>query len=271
MPTASRPPTCGVSSRDRLDIAAARPGNGSRPSPAVTTDSCGRFSTPRSARSAAPSSCSTARSATCPATAPPDAEPVHPSNARSQSPAGAAGNPMKIQFGQRYRLCSTACRRVAYIERQHLNSDTAERREPRACTACERSLSPDIPASEHTCSEKCTRQVSRWDRMIEQHGLPLPSRTCAFCGTPIEATSPSDPHRRWCSRRCRTRASRGHDPATFFNPLTCEQCQKPFQRPANGRDRRWCSRTCYRLSRGWPEKPKSEQVISPPSVSQTEQ
>lgn len=34
MPTDSRPPTCGVSSQGLLDIAAARPGNGSRPSAA---------------------------------------------------------------------------------------------------------------------------------------------------------------------------------------------------------------------------------------------
>jgi predicted nucleic acid-binding Zn ribbon protein len=174
-------------------------------------------------------------------------------------PCRICQQPMKIQFGQRYRLCSSACRRVAYIERQRRNKGTTGEHESRTCVACEHPLPAAIPISERTCSEKCSRQVYRWDWMIERHGLPLPSRTCAFCGTPIGTKSPSDPHRRWCSRRCRTWASRGHDPATFFEPLICEQCQKTFQRHANGRDRRWCSRKCYRLSRGWPETPKTHQ------------
>ncbi len=171
-------------------------------------------------------------------------------------PCRICKEPMKIQFGQRYRLCSSGCRRVAYIERQLRNKGTTGQHEPHACAACGRPLPPTTQTSERTCSENCSRQVSRWNWLIARHGLPLPSRTCAFCGTPIEAKSPSDPHRRWCSRRCRTRTHRGHSPAVFFKPLTCEQCRKPFDRRRDGRDRRWCSLKCYRLSRGWPEQPK---------------
>lgn len=169
-------------------------------------------------------------------------------------PCRICQQPMKIQFGQRHRLCSSACRRAAYIERQLRKKHASEQDAPRICAACE---SPLPPTSERTCSQKCSQQVTRWDWMIEDHGLPLPSRTCAFCGIPVATKTPADPHRRWCSRRCRTWASHGHDPATFFKPLICEQCQRPFERHADGRDRRWCSRKCYRLSRGWSEKPKS--------------
>ncbi|MEV7086334.1 hypothetical protein AB0O07_10600 [Streptomyces sp. NPDC093085] len=168
-------------------------------------------------------------------------------------PCRICQQPMKIQFGQRHRLCSSACRRVAYIERQLRRSDTTRQNKPTVCDACEGPLPPTAQTSEHaTCSEKSNRLVSRWNWLIEQHGLPLPSRTCAFCGTPIAAKSPSDPHRRWCSRRCRSRASRGYDPAAYFKRRICKHCEKPF----DGQDRRWCSMKCYRLARGWPEKPK---------------
>ncbi|MEC4019859.1 hypothetical protein [Streptomyces sp. H27-D2] len=98
-------------------------------------------------------------------------------------PCRICQQPMKIQFGQRYRLCSSACRRVAYIERQRRNKGTTGQHEPRTCAACERPLPSVTPITERTCSERCSRQISRWDWMVERHGLPLPSLTCAFCGT----------------------------------------------------------------------------------------
>ncbi len=191
---------------------------------------------------------------------------------RSQlmEPCRICQQPMKVQFAQRYRYCSSACRRAAYIERQRRKKDASKEGEPPTCDACEKPLPPNSPTSERTCSNKCKDQVTRWDWMIEDYGLPLPSGTCAFCGSPMARKAPADPYRRWCSRRCRTWASHGHDPITFFNPLICAQCQKPFERHTDGIDRRWCSRTCYRLSRGWSAQPKAKQTSDPSSVSQTE-
>lgn len=191
-----------------------------------------------------------------------------PQKHQVMEPCRICRQPMKIQFGQRHRLCSSGCRRVAYIERRSREEDAADRQPFRDCAACEGPMPPTPQsADKRTCSETCELQVSRWDRLIERDGLPLPSRTCVFCGIPIEAKSLADPPRRWCSRRCRTWSSGGADPSIFFGPVSCGQCQKPIDRRKDGWTRRWCSRKCYRLSRGWTEQPKkaeqpSDQVLS---------
>jgi hypothetical protein len=66
-------------------------------------------------------------------------------------PCRICRQPMKIQFGQRHRLCSSACRRVAYIERRSHEEDAADRQpfsdSPLAKDPCRRPLkSPSAPA-----------------------------------------------------------------------------------------------------------------------------
>lgn len=80
---------------------------------------------------------------------------------------------MKVQFGQGHRLCSSASRRVAYIERRSLEGDAADRLSFRDCAACEGLLPSNLQSADRrTCSETCELQVSRWDRMIERGASP---------------------------------------------------------------------------------------------------
>lgn len=163
----------------------------------------------------------------------------------TKAPCRICQKPMKIQIGQRHRLCSSPCRRRAYLMRQGVLP--AEGEEPptdHACLACERPLPPDSHASRRTCSAPCRQQVIRWNQITEVEQLSEQFSTCAFCGTPIRSEHRTWPLRRWCSSRCRQRAYRRLDPTTYLRPLICELCSTSFERGPSGRASRWCSDRC---------------------------
>lgn len=163
----------------------------------------------------------------------------------TKAPCRICQKPMRIRIGQRHRLCSSPCRRRAYLIRQ--GALTAEGEEPaadRACLACERPLAPGSLASRRTCSNPCRQQVIRWKQLDERDHPSGSFSACAFCRTPIQSDPPASPLRRWCSSRCRQRGYRRLDPTAYLGLLTCEHCQTSFERGSSGRARRWCSTQC---------------------------
>lgn len=167
------------------------------------------------------------------------------------APCRICQKPMKIQVGQRHRLCSSACRRTAYLLRQRGGSaspasstdDAPASREPRRCIACEKPLLPSSRSHRQTCSAACRQHARRWSRLTSPDQFLLSSGTCEFCQEPLPEPKPSTGLRRWCSGRCRQRAHRGLDPVPY-RLLTCEYCQEPIERDASGQAPRWCSRNC---------------------------
>ncbi|MFD3456056.1 TniQ family protein [Streptomyces sp. NPDC058691] len=163
------------------------------------------------------------------------------------APCRICQEPMQIRVGQRHRLCSSFCRRTAYLMRRRGDADV-ETKQPtdRACEWCESPLPPDAHSLRRTCSASCGQQVRRWNRRAEKSEPPLNPPACGFCGNTIQRSrSLAGPPRRWCSRACMMRASRGLDPATFLEPLTCQHCQTQFPRGPSNRSRRWCSPRCH--------------------------
>jgi predicted nucleic acid-binding Zn ribbon protein len=148
----------------------------------------------------------------------------YPTSEWRREPCRICGKLMKMQIGQRRPLCSSACRRTAYLERQQRNQQAAEAPsnpggdpEP-ACPICEGPLSPRTAKSQRrTCSQRCRQSAYRWRTTPPHPPVRTPpqprnpalafARTCEFCGEPLPP-GPGQPRRRTCSARCRQRAHR---------------------------------------------------------------
>jgi hypothetical protein len=168
------------------------------------------------------------------------------------APCRICHKPMRIQIGQRHRLCSSFCRRTAYLMRRGKQADPeSDRPAERICAWCEKPLPPDSHKLKRFCLPACSQRAYRWNRRADRSQPPLTRPTCEFCHKTIERSENlAGPPRRWCSRACMKRASRGLDPATFLGPLTCEHCLTRFLRGPSRRARRWCSDDCrYRAKR----------------------
>lgn len=164
--------------------------------------------------------------------------------------------PMVLRLGQRQRLCSSACRRAAYLARWYGQPDNTQAghvgpqpgEQSRACIVCENPIPEFSNTTWETCSASCSNEARRWHQLAQREQPPLPMTACGFCGKPIpSSTHPRGPVRKWCSGRCSKRAQRGLDPADY-GPVTCEHCQKLFVRGPSGRVRRWCSLQCQQVA-----------------------
>ncbi len=128
---------------------------------------------------------------------------------------------MVMRIGQRRPLCSSACRRAAYLERQQRRTQQPEAPSgPQAdsspaCLICEVPLPPNaVRSGRRTCSQRCRQAAYRWrtspprpTRPSVQPWNPTPTSlgTCEVCGHPLP---PGPGRRRTCSGRCRQRAHR---------------------------------------------------------------
>lgn len=171
---------------------------------------------------------------------------------QTTAPCRICQKPMKIQIGQRHRLCSSACRRTAYLLRQQGGTsstassadDDPAHQAGRRCIACEKPLPPGSRSHRQTCSAACRQHARRWSRLTSPElFLHPPAETCEFCQDPLPKVNSSAGQRRWCSYLCGQRARRGVDPGPY-RIRTCEHCQEPIARDDSGRARRWCSRSC---------------------------
>lgn len=130
---------------------------------------------------------------------------------------------MVMRIGQRRPLCSSACRRAAYLERQQRRTPQPEAPSgPEAdaspiCLICEVPLPPNAAKSgRRTCSQRCRQAAYRWrtspprpTRPSAQpwNPTPTPLGTCEVCGHPLPPGR-GQSRRRTCSARCRQRAHR---------------------------------------------------------------
>lgn len=104
---------------------------------------------------------------------------------------------MRMRIGQRRPLCSSACRRAAYLERQQRRTEKPEAPSgPQtdsspACLICEVPLLPSAAKSgRRTCSQRCRQAAYRWratpprpTRPSAQlrNPTPTPPGTCEVC------------------------------------------------------------------------------------------
>ena len=173
------------------------------------------------------------------------------------APCRICRQPMTLRPGQRHRLCSSSCRRTAYLARHfprlaetHAAADGNRNDTPETfCIACEQPLPAAPPSSpgrrRRTCSPACAKRAVHWNQVAARREEPPRAiAACGFCGKPMPSTAFAGPiARKWCSGRCRMRAKRGHDPAAY-GPLTCGHCHNTFDR-GPGKGRRWCSPECH--------------------------
>lgn len=184
-------------------------------------------------------------------------------------PCHVCGQLMRLRLGQRRRMCSSHCRRLAFQFRQHgeplprpamarKNFEPAETNEHNGlCPACE---GPMIGATRRKgCSRRCSAKIAHWTRS------PLPTATCRHCREPLLPRADGRP-REWCSNDCRTQERHGQQtPAATATPpqeaeaeldhaasetpetaatssgQTCRGCQRRYQ-PLSPNP--WCSRQC---------------------------
>jgi predicted nucleic acid-binding Zn ribbon protein len=147
----------------------------------------------------------------------------HPLSEWLRVPCSQCGEIMRIRPGQRRHLCSSRCRRDAYLERQRRRQERSaqtEDAEPSPCPICERPLPPGKPSSRRrTCSQRCRQRAYRWRNAPPPHPVtslaegaelssPPPSlRVCEVCSDPLPL-GPNQAQRRTCSHRCRQQAYR---------------------------------------------------------------
>jgi endogenous inhibitor of DNA gyrase (YacG/DUF329 family) len=144
----------------------------------------------------------------------------YPASEWRREPCRICGKVMRMQIGQRRPLCSSACRRTAYLERQQRNQQAAEAPSnpegdsPPACPVCEGPLAPSTAKSRRrTCSQRCRQSAYRWrtrpPRTPDPPRKPEPTlaRTCEICEQPLPPGR-GQSRRRTCSARCRQRAYR---------------------------------------------------------------
>ncbi|MFI0239334.1 hypothetical protein [Streptomyces sp. NPDC016845] len=144
-----------------------------------------------------------------------------------KAPCRECGKSMKIQPGQRYRLCSSACRRANYLKHEEewlAEADPADPSGPRICPVCD---GPMFSAARRTCSDRCRQRARRQQLRPPPANPPSPpptpqpapppqppepahtasTRPCETCGGPLPA-GPCQQQRRTCSQRCRQKAYR---------------------------------------------------------------
>ena len=130
---------------------------------------------------------------------------------------------MVMRIGQRRPLCSSACRRAAYLERQQRRTPQAEAPSaPQAdsspaCLICEVPLPPHaVRSGRRTCSQRCRQAAYRWrttpprptpPAAPPRNPTPTPPGTCEVCGQPLPPGH-GQSQRRTCSARCRQQAHR---------------------------------------------------------------
>lgn len=128
---------------------------------------------------------------------------------------------MVMRIGQRRPLCSSACRRAAYLERQQRRTPQPEAPSgpqadsSSACLICEVPMPPSAAKSgRRTCSQRCRQAAYRWRttpplpaRPLAPPREPTPPGTCEVCELPLPPGS-GQSRRRTCSARCRQRAHR---------------------------------------------------------------
>lgn len=154
----------------------------------------------------------------------------YPASEWRREPCRICGKLMKMQIGQRRPLCSSACRRTAYLERQQRNQQAAEMPSnpeddsPPACPICEGPLTPSTTKSRRrTCSQRCRQSAYRWrTRPLRtpdppRKPEPTPARTCKICEQPLPPGR-GQSQRRTCSARCRQRAYRSSEEARAATP-----------------------------------------------------
>jgi endogenous inhibitor of DNA gyrase (YacG/DUF329 family) len=166
----------------------------------------------------------------------------YPASEWRREPCRICGKLMKMQIGQRRPLCSSACRRTAYLERQQRKQQVAEVSSntegdsPLACPICEGPLAPSTTKSRRrTCSQRCRQSAYRWRTTPPRppcppapprKPAPTPARTCEICEQPLPPGHGRS-RRRTCSARCRQRAYRSSEeqraqqaaPATTPSPV----------------------------------------------------
>jgi len=155
----------------------------------------------------------------------------HPRAPVQKAPCRECGKSMKIQPGQRYRLCSSACRRANYLKHEEkwlAEADPADPSGPRICPVCD---GPMFSAARRTCSDRCRQRARRQQLRQPPANPPSPppvssptpqpapppqppepaptasTRPCETCGEPLPA-GPCQQQRRTCSQRCRQKAYR---------------------------------------------------------------
>ncbi|MFB9739200.1 TnsA endonuclease N-terminal domain-containing protein [Streptomyces thermocoprophilus] len=145
----------------------------------------------------------------------------HPASQRRRERCRICRKVMVMRIGQRRPLCSSACRRAAYLERQQRRTPQPEAPSgPEAeasplCLICEVPLPPNAAESgRRTCSQRCRQAAYRWRTSPPRptrpsvqpwNPTPTPLGTCEVCGHPLP---PGPGRRRTCSGRCRQRAHR---------------------------------------------------------------
>lgn len=184
-------------------------------------------------------------------------------------PCHVCGQLMRPRLGQRRRMCSSHCRRLAFQFRQHgeplprppkaRNSfEPAETNEHTGlCLACEGPMKDSTRRK--GCSRRCSSKIAHWTRS------PLPTAACRHCQEPLLPRADGRP-RQWCSSSCRTQERHGQqtpgaaaippqeaeaelDHAASETPETaptsggqsCRRCERRFQ-PL--RPNPWCSDNC---------------------------
>lgn len=204
----------------------------------------------------------------------------YPTRKWRQEPCRICGSLMKVRNGQRRPLCSSACRRAAYLERQQRRTQQPDEaplevqpKPPRACPICEGSMPPRTARSRRrTCSQRCRQSAYRWraapllPRLTPPSASSMPTRPCEICEQPLPP-GPQQAIRRTCSHRCRQKAYRWRvnppkqsqpqqaAPAAPPNPppevgtpppstLTCTVCTGPLPAGRGQATRRTCSHRC---------------------------
>lgn len=126
-------------------------------------------------------------------------------------PCKHCGKKMRVRPGQRYRLCSSACRRADYLQRKREWWESIGRGEPLTCAGCG---DPVFSTTRMTCSGRCRQRVHRQRTKQPRSNPPPPPppppqtvEPCAVCHEPLPP-GPGWLQRRTCSQRCRQKAYR---------------------------------------------------------------
>ena len=161
---------------------------------------------------------------------------------RRELPCRNCSDPMRIQPGQRRRMCSSACRRAADLARQHGQAASAGHAESDSPAAAREQPPRSVSG------QKVSRNRTPKPQPGDKPQRPVTASTCAVCQCSLPEGS--SPDRRTCSARCRQqsyrdRTRRSKPTGTLPRKLaasTCHRCNSPFSRlPSSD----WCSEGCW--------------------------
>lgn len=180
----------------------------------------------------------------------------YPTSKWREEPCRICGNLMRVRNGQRRPLCSSACRRAAYLERQRRRAQQpddgpleVEAKPPRVCPICEGPISQQPSGRRRrTCSRRCRQTAYRWRTEPSSPNSSTPTRLCEVCEQPLPSGS-GQARRRTCSHRCRQRAyqRRLNSPTqdqTQSDVPTCTVCEGLLPAGRGQNRRRTCSHRC---------------------------